>query len=303
MYYVANKMYWYNVAFVFAFTLCDMAAAQMDCRPKDCYDLKCYGVSKTKDGPHTIYPSRPGLTSLQVSCDQETNGGGWIMYQRRVDGTLNFTKNWAEYKYMFGNHGDKTTELWLWNENVYQLLQSYGSTQWELRIEVDAFDGSGCWVVASNFRMNNEALRYSMNWDSVFASKPELVGDLNYHKLIPFITLDNKEGSDDAKRCIGNYKGGWWYVDCVSIFLNGEYRNQAVATFKSISFYSFKYQVSLERSRMMFRPQNDVRPCNNPCNNGGACEYNVAKNSAKCSCDARFKGTTCEETNNDEDSE
>ena len=111
-------MYRYNMAFVFAFTLWDMASAQKVCRPKNCYDFKCYGVSKATDGPHNIYPSTPQLTSLQVSCDQETDGGGWIMYQRRVDGTVNFTKYWEEYKYMFGEHGDNTTELWLGNENV-----------------------------------------------------------------------------------------------------------------------------------------------------------------------------------------
>ena len=58
------------------------------------------------------YPSMPPLDSLhhlQVSCDQETDGGGWIMYQRRVDGTLNFTRNWEAYKHMFGDHGDTTT--------------------------------------------------------------------------------------------------------------------------------------------------------------------------------------------------
>ena len=75
-------MYRYNMAVVFAFALLDVVAAQSDCRPNDCYDLKCYRVSKGKDGPHTIYPSMPQLTSLQVSCDQETDGGGWIMVQR-----------------------------------------------------------------------------------------------------------------------------------------------------------------------------------------------------------------------------
>ena len=164
---------------------------------------------------HTIYPRMPQLTSLQVSCDQETDGGGWIMYQRRVDGTVNFTKNWEEYKYGFGDHGDNTTELWLGNEKVYQVLQSNGSTEWQLRIEVDAFDGSGCWVVASNFRMNNETLRYSMDWNNVSASVIELVFDWNYHKLIPFNTLDNKEGHDDMKACVDRFKVGWWYDDCL----------------------------------------------------------------------------------------
>ena len=297
-------MYRFSMAVVFAFTLCDVVAAQNDCRSKDCYDLKCYGMSKAKDGPHTIYPDTPQLPSLQVSCDQETDGGGWIMYQRRVDGTVSFTDSWEKYKYGFGDHGDNATELWLGNEHVYQVLQSYGSTEWELRIEADAYNGMGCWVVASNFRMNNEALRYTVDWDNVSASIVGLGADWNYHKLIPFNTLDNMEGDADRKWCVVKHKGGWWYgyrpsYDfCTAIFLNGEYEKQPVESYMSISTYSFRYHVALQRSRMMFLRQNDVRPCNNPCKNGGACEYNVATNSAKCSCDAGFKGATCEHTDN-----
>ena len=291
-------MYRYNIAIVFAFTLCDVVAAKTDYRPKDCYDLKCYRVSKGKDGPHTIYPSMSGLTSLTVSCDQETDGGGWIMLQRRVDGTVNFTRNWEEYKYGFGDHGDNTTELWLGNENVYQVLQSNGNTEWELRIEADAFDGTSCWMVASDFRMNNEALRYSMDWDNVSASTDDLVANLKYHKSINFTTLDNYRRQTE-KQCVDEYKGGWWYYyfgHCATIFLNGEYENQAVNSVTSISIDGFKYIVALERSRMMFRPQNDVRHCNNPCKNGGTSKYYEATNSAKCMCAAEFSGSTCEGT-------
>ena len=145
--------------------------------------------------------------------------------------------------------------------------------------------------------MNNEALRYSTNWDNVSASKAGLVIDWNYHKLIPFNTLDDRGGLDEAKLCVDGFKGGWWYVNYITIFLNGEYENQAVQSFTSISVYSFKYNVALERSRMMFRPQNEVRPCNNPCKNGGTCEYNAATKSAKCRCTAEFSGPTCEGTN------
>ena len=103
----------YNIAVMFAFALWDIVPAQHQCEPRDCYDLKCFGVSTAKDGPHTIYPGNSELASLQVSCDQETDNGGWIMYQRRVDGTLNFTRNWQDYNDGFGTDGDGTTELWL----------------------------------------------------------------------------------------------------------------------------------------------------------------------------------------------
>ena len=118
----------YNIAVVFAFTLWDVVAAQNDCRPSDCYDLKCYRVSKAKDGPHTIYPVRRTDHAYRVSCDQETDGGGWIMYQRRVDGTLNFTRNWKAYKYGFGDNGDNTTELWFGNYLISYMLTLHGKT-------------------------------------------------------------------------------------------------------------------------------------------------------------------------------
>ena len=94
--------------------------------------------------------------------------------------------------------------------------------------------------------MNHEALRYSMNWENVSASKAKLVGDWNYHKLIPFVTLDNKEGQNATKRCVDEYKGGWWYDYCKAIFLNGEYKKQAVQSVSSIAVYSFKNNVALE---------------------------------------------------------
>ena len=176
------------------------------------------------------------------------------------------------------------------------MVQSNGSTEWELRIEADTFDGMNCALVAPNFRMNNEPLRYSMNWDNVSASKAGLVIDWNYHKSIPFNTLDNRGGLDESNRCVHGFKGRWWYVNCITIFLNGEYENQVVQSFTSMSVYSFKYNVALERSRMMFRPQHEVRLCNNPCKNGGTCEYNVATKSGKCRCTAEFSGPTCEGT-------
>ena len=212
----------YNIEVIFAFALLVMAATQNDCIPKDCYDLKCYGVSTSTDGPNTIYPGKTRLSSLQVSCDQETYDGGWTMYQRRVGGAVNFAKNWQDYKNGFGNNGGNTTELWLGNENVYQILRSKGSTKWELQIETDGFDGRHYWLVASNFRINHESLRYSMMWKSVSASSAEIADQWNYHLLLTFKTVDN---DDDEPRCVNKYKVGWWYGRrlCNRLFLNGRH--------------------------------------------------------------------------------
>ena len=290
----SNKMYWYAVAVIFVFDVWDLAAAQNHCRPKDCYDLKCYNVSTAKDGPHTIYPGTPDLPSLPVSCDQETDGGGWIMYLRRLDGTVNFTKNWEAYKRGFGQNGNSTTELWLGNENVYQVLQSYGTTECELRIEVDAWDEKQRWLVATNFRMKNESSQYTLDWDDVIGPYPDLYTDWNYHKLLDFRTIDSEN-----QACVGlagKWNGGWWYGDCTQVFLTGQYFHEETETYKSIMTWSFKKKLSLKRARMMLRPST-IRPCNNPCKNGGTCEHVADPIGHHCACTFGWCGSTCEVDN------
>ena len=129
-------------------------AYQNHCRPKDCYDLKCYLRSKPRygiDGNQTIYLDTPTVTTLNgVSCDHETDGGGWVFYQRRMDGSVPFTKTFEEYKRVFGQLCSKNCNYFLGNENLYQLLQSYGTTECELRIELYDFGWGGGDALASS---------------------------------------------------------------------------------------------------------------------------------------------------------
>ena len=100
-----------EIVFVLAHLLLTIIDAQKDCKPRVCHDLKCFRVSTGKDGPHTIYPGSSELPQLQVSCDQETDGGGWIIYQRRLDGSVDFARKWDDYKHGLGIIGDDTKEM------------------------------------------------------------------------------------------------------------------------------------------------------------------------------------------------
>ena len=292
------------LAVVFAFGLLDMSATQYvnHCRPIDCYDLRCYGTSKGTDGPHTIYPYGQQITSMEVSCDQETNGGGWIIYQRRVNGTVNFTRDWDAYKLGFGDHGGNMTELWLGNENVYQLIQAYDNMWVTLRIEVDSFKGDHDWIQVSDFRLGNEALRYRINFKRGKASESRLLTRFNEHKRQSFKTFDNNPGEQD---CLDVYKGGWWYGKrCGNILLNGEY----LGTPRPITRggFVFYYMGSikpglLERTRMMFRPANIIKMCQNPCKNGATCVHMVydmdQPRGHRCVCPFEHCGPSCELVN------
>jgi len=49
-----------------------------------------------------MYLIRPGEAErpLQVWCEQDIDNGGWTVIQRRRDGSVNFFRNWENYKVM-----------------------------------------------------------------------------------------------------------------------------------------------------------------------------------------------------------
>ncbi|KAF8795188.1 Techylectin-5A like protein [Argiope bruennichi] len=90
-------------------------------RPMDCAELRENGI--TESGVYTIYP-RSRLSdckSIDVYCDMTTDGGGWIVIQRRGqygNGEDYFVKKWKEFKEGFGN---LKKEFWLGNDKIYSI--------------------------------------------------------------------------------------------------------------------------------------------------------------------------------------
>lgn len=92
----------------------------------DCNELKMSGVVVSG-----VYPVKlPSGLVLNVYCDMDTDHGGWTLIQRRQDGSLNFTRNWDDYAFGFGN---VNAEFWLGNENIYTLTKD---TNYTLRIDL-----------------------------------------------------------------------------------------------------------------------------------------------------------------------
>ena len=69
-----------------------------------------------KNGIYTIKASP--FADLSVFCDLSTDNTGWIVIQRRVDGTTDFDRNWAEYKKGFG---DINGNYWMGLDNMHLL--------------------------------------------------------------------------------------------------------------------------------------------------------------------------------------
>ena len=113
---------------------------------KSCFELSKNGF--TSNGVYYII--RDGGKPIQVLCDMTTEGGGWTVFQRRLDGSVDFQLDWEFYKNGFG---DLSGEFWLGNSNLHRLT---AKTDVLLRIDLEDFDGNIPYAEYSTFKVADE---------------------------------------------------------------------------------------------------------------------------------------------------
>ncbi|CAB1340123.1 unnamed protein product [Coregonus sp. 'balchen'] len=216
--------------------------------PIDCASIYYNGVRRS--GLYTVVPSL-GAMPVEVYCDMETEGGGWTMLQRRVDGSVTFDRSWREYKDGFG---DLHSEFWLGNDHIHDLT-SQGD--YSLRIDLEDWSNKHKHALYESFSVDGEDSQYCLHVSGFSGTTEDSFSW--YHDKQGFSTPDT------GNICAEISHGGWWYNQCFYANLNGVYYRGGRYSPKGknplgpdgIVWYSWKDSdyYSLRKVSMMIRPR------------------------------------------------
>ena len=117
-----------------------------------------------KDGVYTVTPD--SLGSFQVRCDMKTDGGGWTIFQRRQDSSVNFYRGWNDYKTGFG---DLNGNFWLGLDKIHRLTKSGKNV---LRVDLTDWTKDTAYAKYGSFSVASESDAYRMNYAS-FSGKSD----------------------------------------------------------------------------------------------------------------------------------
>ncbi|XP_068606645.1 fibrinogen gamma chain [Brachionichthys hirsutus] len=213
----------------------------------DCQDVATKGA--TASGLYYIRPAKAAEQFL-VYCEIDSFGRGFTVIQRRRDGSVDFKKNWVQYKEGFGYLSpDDTTEFWLGNEKIH-LLTTSSSLPTVLRLEMVDWEGNQRHADYNMFRIGSEQDKYRLMYGYYYGGDAGDAFDgfdfgddpsdkfYTSHNGMQFSTFDMDNDKFDGN-CALQDGSGWWMNRCHAAHLNGKYYLNGRYTAKDAGEYGF----------------------------------------------------------------
>ncbi|XP_068150529.1 fibroleukin-like [Drosophila tropicalis] len=157
--------------------------------------------------------------SFKGICKSNNAGSGWILIQRRVNGEVDFNRNWQEYKFGFGN---LNSSFFVGLEFLHLMtrIQAY-----ELYIEITDKNNVKTYAQYDNFIVGSQEEAYQLK---SLGNYTGTAGDsLSSLKMMHFSTSDRDNDQSPNGNCAQLFKGGWWFQNCANSCLNGNYNLDA----------------------------------------------------------------------------
>uniref|UniRef100_A0A8C4E1C4 Tenascin N n=1 Tax=Dicentrarchus labrax TaxID=13489 RepID=A0A8C4E1C4_DICLA len=209
--------------------------------PMDCLQVMKNGNKNS--GIYTIYINNDRSKPIEVYCDMDTDGGGWLVIQRRNIGKLDFLKRWRQYIAGFGN---MTEEFWIGLEKIYELTNT--PTQYELRFDL-GLGSERVYAVYDNFKIAPVKQKFKLTIGKYSGT----AGDaMTYHQGRPWTTIDS-DNDIALSNCALAHRGAWWYKNCHLANLNGNWGDSRHSV--GVNWKPWKgHLTSLDFTEMKIRP-------------------------------------------------
>ena len=185
--------------------------------------------------PKFLQLTTSGVYPLQhqrmVYCDMESDGGGWLVIQRRTQvigdrKQRSFNKTWNQYRRGFGPV-DKNS-FWLGLDTIHQLTSVPGGT--ELMVELEHFNGTKEIVYYDTFHVEDENKLFRVTISGYDSERSTIVDSMSIMNGAAFSTKDRDNEKvrqfGQELNCAARHGGGWWYkanVGCATAVLNQHY--------------------------------------------------------------------------------
>ena len=245
----ASLTLWDETAYIIAlllFTATVLQTSSFYLVLSDCSNLLKSG--HTQSGVYSVNPDGKG--SFNVYCDMRTDGGGWTVFQRRQDGSVDFYRGWNDYKSGFGQ---LTAEFWLGNDKIHRLTAARPST---LRVELEDWNGVRVYAKYDKFIIGDEQALYRLDVDAYSGTAGDSLlrqGIFNLDNMA-FTTKDKDNDGGSDVNCAVLYTGAWWYNACHNSNLNGNYHGREKNDYKRVMWATFRGGLSLKFTEMKLKP-------------------------------------------------
>ena len=188
-----------------------------------------------------------GRGSFNVYCDMRTDGGGWTVFQRRQDGSVDFYRGWNDYKSGFGN---LTAEFWLGNDKIHRLTAVRPVT---LRVELEDWNGVRVYANYSKFNISDEQAKYRLEVGAYSGTAGDSLGPGDHDLNNMAFTTKDVDNDRSSGNCAVQWTGAWWYNSCHNSNLNGKYVGEKHDG-GGLKWNRFRGGLSLKFTEMKLRP-------------------------------------------------
>uniref|UniRef100_H2S0W1 Tenascin N n=1 Tax=Takifugu rubripes TaxID=31033 RepID=H2S0W1_TAKRU len=209
--------------------------------PMDCLQIMKNGNKKS--GIFMVFINNDRSKPVEAYCDMETDGGGWLVLQRRTSGKLDFLKRWRQYIAGFGN---MTDEFWMGLDKIYELTNT--PTRYELRFDL-GLGPDRAYAVYDNFQIASVRQKFKLTIGKYSGT----AGDaMTYHQGQSWTTIDS-DNDIALSNCALSHRGAWWYKNCHLANLNGNWGDNRHSM--GVNWKPWKgHLLSLDYTEMKIRP-------------------------------------------------